>query len=183
MYFENLCFRPSWRIREARVSENVFERCVFVDRFHWIRVDGRPNRKKKTSVFKRKRIHVDGASIFCKFADAVPPVLFAVLFYTISSCLLSSYFHILLVCRWRHGGHVGGQEQKHFSPLGTKLYFHFNSSRKSSIVLTPNMAVTLLQTKNHSVWWRFPLCFVVFFFQISWHSLLDNHVIVLWPGI
>ena len=22
-----------------------------------------------------------------------------------------------------HGGHVGGQEQKHFSPLGTKLYF------------------------------------------------------------
>ena len=140
MYFENLCFRPFWRIRKARVSENVFERCVFVDRFHWIRVDGRPNRKKKTSVFKRKRIHVDGASIFCKFADAVPPVLFAVLFYTISSCLLSSYFHILLVCRWRHGGHVGGQEQKHFSPLGTKLYFHFNSSRKSSIVLTPNMA-------------------------------------------
>ena len=24
-------------------------------------------------------------------------------------------------------------------------------------------------------------CFL--FFQISWHSLLDNHVIVLWPGI
>ena len=22
-----------------------------------------------------------------------------------------------------HGGHVDGQEQKHFSPLGTKLYF------------------------------------------------------------
>ena len=46
----------------------------------------------------------------------------------------------LLVCRWRHGGHVGGQEQKHFSPLGTKLYFHVNSSRKYSFVLTPNMA-------------------------------------------
>ena len=30
----------------------------------------------------------------------------------------------LLVCTWRHGGHVGGQEQKYFSPLGTKLYFH-----------------------------------------------------------
>ena len=29
----------------------------------------------------------------------------------------------LLVCTRRHGGHVGGQEQKHFSPLGTKLYF------------------------------------------------------------
>ena len=25
--------------------------------------------------------------------------------------------------------HVGDQEQKHFSPLGTKLYFHVNSSR------------------------------------------------------
>ena len=46
----------------------------------------------------------------------------------------------LLVCTWRHGGHVGDQEQKHFSPLGTKLYFHVNSSRKTSIVLTPNMA-------------------------------------------
>ena len=46
----------------------------------------------------------------------------------------------LLVCTWRHGSHVGGQEQKHFSPLGTKLYFHVNSSRKYSFVLTPNMA-------------------------------------------
>ena len=46
----------------------------------------------------------------------------------------------LLVRTWRHGGHVGGQEQKHFSPLGTKLYFHVNSSRKYSFVLTPNMA-------------------------------------------
>ena len=36
-------------------------------------------------------------------------------------------------CSWRHGGHVGGQEQKHF-------YFHVNSSRKYSFVLTPNMA-------------------------------------------
>ena len=54
-----------------------------------------------------------------------------------SPCVVSS---ILLVCTWRHGGHVGGQEQKHFSPLGTKLYFHVNSSRKNSIVLTPNMA-------------------------------------------
>ena len=47
---------------------------------------------------------------------------------------------LLLVCTWRHGGHVGGQEQKHFSPLGTKLYFHVNFSRKYSFVLTPNMA-------------------------------------------
>ena len=47
---------------------------------------------------------------------------------------------LLLVCTWRHGGHVDGQEQKHFSPLGTKLYFHVNSLRKYSFVLTPNMA-------------------------------------------
>ena len=47
---------------------------------------------------------------------------------------------VLLVCTWRHGGHVGGQEQKHFSPLGTKLYFHVNYSRKYSFALTPNMA-------------------------------------------
>lgn len=38
------------------------------------------------------------------------------------------------------GGHVRGQEKKHFSPLGTKCYFHVNSSRKSAIVFTPNMA-------------------------------------------
>ena len=37
---------------------------------------------------------------------------------------------ILLVCTWRHGGHVGGQERKHLSSLGTKLYFNVNYSRK-----------------------------------------------------
>ena len=30
----------------------------------------------------------------------------------------------------RDGGYVGGQKQKHFSSLGSKLYFHVNSSRK-----------------------------------------------------
>ena len=47
---------------------------------------------------------------------------------------------VLLVWTWRHGCYVGGQEQKDFSPLGTKLYFryfHVNSSRKNFIVLTP----------------------------------------------
>ena len=44
------------------------------------------------------------------------------------------------VCTWRHGGHVGGQEQKYFSPLGTKRYFHVNFSCKISILLNPNMA-------------------------------------------
>lgn len=39
-----------------------------------------------------------------------------------------------------YGGHVRGQEKKHSSPLGTKCYFHVNSSRKSAIVFTSNMA-------------------------------------------
>ena len=30
---------------------------------------------------------------------------------------------------WRHGGHVGGQEQWSVSPLGTKLYFYANSAK------------------------------------------------------
>ena len=46
----------------------------------------------------------------------------------------------LLVCTWRHTSHVGGQEQKHFSPLGNKIYFHVNSLRQNSLVLTPNMS-------------------------------------------
>ena len=28
---------------------------------------------------------------------------------------------------WRHEGHVGGQEETLFSPLGTKRYFHVNN--------------------------------------------------------
>ena len=58
----------------------------------------------------------------------------------------------LLVCTLRHGGHVGGQEQKHFSPLGTKLYFHVNSSRKYSFVLTPNMAALSRGCKPRMGW-------------------------------
>ena len=49
---------------------------------------------------------------------------------------INKWLEYYLVCTWRHGGHVGGQEQKHFSPLGTKRYFHVNSSGKNSIVLT-----------------------------------------------
>ena len=37
---------------------------------------------------------------------------------------------VLLVCTLRHDGHVGGQEQVHFSPMGTKLHLHINSSGK-----------------------------------------------------
>ena len=57
---------------------------------------------------------------------------------------------LLLFCMWYCGGHVCGQEQKHVSPLGTKLYFHVNSWHKHSIVLTPNMTylIMCLQTEN-----------------------------------
>ena len=48
--------------------------------------------------------------------------------------------HKLLVYTWRHSGRVGGQEQKHFSPLVTKLHFHVNSWRKNYIVFTPSVA-------------------------------------------
>ena len=43
--------------------------------------------------------------------------------------------NIMLVCTRRHGSHASDQEQKHLS-VGTKRYFHVNSSRKNSIVLT-----------------------------------------------
>ena len=44
---------------------------------------------------------------------------------------------------WRHNSLIDGQEQKHFSPLGTELYFHVNSLRKNSLVTTPNIAALL----------------------------------------
>ena len=83
---------------------------------------------------------------------------------TARNTVVKAFAELLLVCTWRHGGHVGGQEQKHFSPRGTKLYFHVNSSRKYSFVLTPNMAalsrgckprivyaaVTITSTQRHT---------------------------------
>ena len=61
--------------------------------------------------------------------------------YTCMEYFLFEYcLHKLLVCTWCHGGRVGGQEQKHFSPLVTKLHFHVNSWRKNYIVFTPSVA-------------------------------------------
>ena len=45
--------------------------------------------------------------------------------------------YALLVCTWRHGGHVGGQEQKHLSPLGTKRHFHVNYWEKNLLYWPP----------------------------------------------
>jgi len=56
--------------------------------------------------------------------------------------------HVTSRCHGVTSRHVGGQEQKHFSPLGTKLYFHVNSPRKNSIVLTSNMAALSRGCKN-----------------------------------
>ena len=36
----------------------------------------------------------------------------------------------LLVCKWRHGSHVGGQKQKSFFPLGNELYFDANFAKQ-----------------------------------------------------
>ena len=45
--------------------------------------------------------------------------------YCRGSAIPSLIFSLLLICALRHGGHVGGQEQKHFSPVATKVYFLF----------------------------------------------------------
>ena len=73
----------------------------------------------------------------CNSAHFEPTTSFrsSVIFYKLHPTKVNSV-NFKLVCTWRHGGHVGGQEQKHFSPLGTKRYFHVNSSGKNSIVLT-----------------------------------------------
>ena len=64
--------------------------------------------------------------------------------------LYPSDSEILLLCTWCHGGHVGCQEQKLSSSLGTRLYFHVNSSRKILYCIDPQHGclVTWLQTKN-----------------------------------
>ena len=62
----------------------------------------------------------------------------------------------LLVCTWRHDGHVGGP--KHFSPLETKPYFHVNSWRKKKIILY-----------GPPTW---PPCHVVASQESAWHGSL-----------
>ena len=51
------------------------KRCVFGDRFRRMRVDGRPDQEEKISVFKQKRIRVEGASDFQVFALIIPTCL------------------------------------------------------------------------------------------------------------
>ena len=68
-----------------------------------------------------------------------------------------SAFQKLLVFMWCRGSQVGGQEQKHFSPLATKLSFMSNSSRKNYIVLTPNMispACHVVTNQEYDCFWQ-----------------------------
>ena len=79
----------------------------------------------------------------------------------------------LLFFTWRHEGLFGGQEQKHFSPLGTKLYFHVNSSSKKSTVLAPNMAAVLrgcnLWSPVLTIAPSIQRIFCFFFFHFTFH--------------
>ena len=76
--------------------------------------------------------------ILIVFTQTPETPFFAYLFYqNMKTCNIDSdhycrgraipslIFSLLLICALRHSGHVGGQEQKHFSPQGTKLYFYF----------------------------------------------------------
>ena len=68
---------------------------------------------------------------------------------------------LLMVCIWRHGGHVGWQEQWSVSPLGTKLYYYANSAKRNCIVLPTNMAAVSSGCKPR-IWHSTPsCCFVI----------------------
>ena len=79
---------------------------------------------------------------------------------------------VLLVWTWRHGGYVGCQEQKDFSPLGTRLYFryfHGNASRKNSIVLTPKVPwppCTWTQTQEIDLYCSTPYIILKFWYLL-----------------
>ena len=61
-----------------------------------------------------------------------------------------------MVCTRHHGGHVGGQEQKHIPPLGTELHFHVNSSRKkNSFVLTEHSWPPCHMVANQNKYFNF----------------------------
>ena len=92
---------------------------------------------------------------------------------------------VLLVCMWRHGGHVGQWSRtKAFLYLGTKLYFHVNSSRKYveyCIDIKHGRLVTWLQAKNIVYLFRrenynLPIVNISFFLFIdSWHPPENQH--------
>ena len=64
--------------------------------------------------------------------------------------VFARHFFILLVCAWRHDGHVD-----YFSPLGTKLYCHVNSSGKIIFSWPPNMATLSRSCEPRIMFWLF----------------------------
>ena len=53
-----------------------------------------------------------------------------------------------MLARDRHGGHVGGEEKKHFSPLVTLFSCKFFKKKLFCIDLQHDRLVTRLQTKK-----------------------------------
>ena len=79
----------------------------------------------------------------------------------------------LLVCTWRHSGHVDDDEQNCLSPLGTKSRFHVNSSKHCLLYWPPTWLPYHL-TANQA---QQPQIMMTFFWvsiedKISWDTLL-----------
>ena len=53
-----------------------------------------------------------------------------------------------IACTWCHGGHVGGEEKKHFSPLATLFSCKFFKKKLFCIDLQHGRLTTWLQTKK-----------------------------------
>ena len=89
---------------------------------------------------------------------------------------------VLLVWTWRHGGHVGGQEQKDFSPLGTKLYFryfHVNSSEKILLFWPPKLPGRLVvENQETDLYCSTPYIILKF----SYLQLERDHDLKRWPS-
>ena len=79
------------------------------------------------------------------------------------------------LCTWRHGRNFGGQEQKHFSSLGTELYFQGNYSEK----LTTNMNIYLYSGRLR-VWSpHYPVPFLLYLLSKCSDLREELHILVL----
>ena len=81
--------------------------------------------------------------------------------------LANDKVHILLpVCMLRHGGHVSGKKQKQFSPLGNKLHFHVNSSKKK-LLYGPLTWPPCHVVPNQEYPWSLTIRYTALFFAFS----------------
>ena len=90
--------------------------------------------------------------------------------------------YLLLVCTWRNGDQVGGQEKKHFSPLGSRLHFHVNSLKKLLLFWPPTWSpchlVANQELVNCSPWWKNYIMIVIKIMIIINYVLRDEHKMV-----